>query len=68
MKMGEGRDGGISAIGIAPIPSFPRRRGKGLTVAHEQCRIQLVVALLGGFAQRRQQLRLVLRHQAIRQL
>jgi len=27
---GESRDGGVSAGGIAPIPAFPRRRGKGL--------------------------------------
>ena len=28
VKTGEGRDGGIAATGIAPIPTFPRRRGK----------------------------------------
>lgn len=28
MKMGEGRDGGIAAIGIAPFPTFPRFQGK----------------------------------------
>ena len=28
-NVGEGRDGGVPASGIAPIPSFPRRRVKG---------------------------------------
>ena len=35
MKMGEGRDGGVFAIGIAPIPAFPRCRGKEQIGGHD---------------------------------
>jgi hypothetical protein len=39
MKMGEGWDGGFFAAKIAPIPAFPRSRGKERVVNTNMSRI-----------------------------